>query len=82
MKKVIFMLSVAFLLSSCRRFNSTYEQRLKGVREVIPNGMYVRSEGMNIAIDTASNPNKIYHVWFCNGWVFPTYKVKHLVKIN
>ncbi len=77
------LLAIAtIVLSSCTRFNANYEQRKQGVREVLKGGLYFHSEMMDLAIDTTTNPNGVYKVVFCTGWVYPAYKVNSLTKLN
>jgi len=83
MKKLaLSLLAIASLASCTERYNPSYEQRCKGVHDALPNGIYIHSEQMDFAIDTTTNPNKIYKVKFCDGFIFPAYQVDHLIKIN
>lgn len=82
MKKVLLLLSVV-ALTGCRGCFSDYSQRKAGVNKVCPTCTYVVSEGMHIAVDTATQPNTIYRVTFCNGAIYyNSWDVDHLTKIE
>jgi hypothetical protein len=86
MKKLLTIGLLALLATSCgKRFNADYESRLAGVKKVCPNCTF-HSYGVNgityYAIDTSKQPNYVYIVDFCDGVVYSTSTVDHLVKIN
>ena len=82
MKKVLLLLGV-LALTGCRGCFSDYAHRKAGVNKVCPTCTYVVSEGMDIAVDTSTQPNSIYRVTFCNGGVYyNSWDVDHLTKIE
>ena len=83
MKRIIYISLIALTFSSCAgRCTADYSAKLKGIKEVCPTCTYVLSEGMNMAIDTAKQPNIVYRVTFCTGLIYPAYKVDHLTKVQ
>lgn len=86
MKKLLTLGLLALLFTSCNtRFNGDYESRFLGVKKVCPNCTFYSHNSNGItyyAIDTSKQPNYVYIVDFCDGVVYSTSTVDHLVKIN
>jgi len=86
MKKILSIALLAVSFASCtERFNSDYQSRLAGVKKVCPTCI-VNTANHNsteyYAIDTAKQPNLVYIVVFCDGFIYSTSTVHHLIKIN
>lgn len=70
-------------MTGCRSCVANYEQRRAGVQKICKGCTYVRSEQMDIAVDTTKQPNIVYGVYFCNGgYYYNAWDVDHLVRIN
>jgi len=85
MKKLLIIGLLALAFGSCQRMNADYESRLAGVKKVCPTCTFnsANYSGTNyFAIDTSKQPNLVYIVVFCDGIVYSTSTVDHLIKIN
>lgn len=83
MKNLFLLLIVSITLSGCRGCFADYEQKRMGVRKVCPGCTYTRSEGMDMAVDTTTQPNTVYRVYFCNGgFYYNAWDVDHLTKVQ
>lgn len=81
MKKLFLLIFLVGLVSCTKNFNPDFKDRQEGVSKALKGGVYIHSEGMNLAIDTISKPNHIYRVYFCTGIVYPASTVDYLTKI-
>ena len=82
MKKTFIYLATTLLFTSCTpRCNPNYEDRSEGLRKALPNGVYVRSESLDLAIDTSQQPNKIYKIVWCTGVTYSASTVDCLIKV-
>jgi hypothetical protein len=77
---LIDLLAISF--GSCRQFNADYETRLTGVKKVCPTCTFHTYNSTYYAIDTSKQPNSVYIVDFCSGFVYSSSTVDHLIKIN
>jgi hypothetical protein len=83
MKKLLFLLVLPILFSSCKGCYADYNERLQGVKKVCPNCTFVLSENYYYAVDTAKQPNVIYKVHFKDGGIhYKASDVDHLIRVN
>ena len=83
MKKLILFILMTAIMTGCRSCVANYEQRRAGVQKICKGCTYVRSEQMDIAVDTTKQPNVVYRVVFCSGgYYYNAWDVDHLVRIN
>ena len=78
----LFIIALIGLSSCTPRCNPDFKAKQTGLARACKSCIYVRSEGMDLAVDTAVNPNKIYRITFCAGFTYPAYIVDYLTKIN
>jgi len=83
MKQFILLATLAMSLTGCKSCSSTYASRKAGVQKVCPKCIYINSENMHIAVDTSTQPNIVYEVYFKGGGIYYTASdVDQLIKIQ
>jgi hypothetical protein len=83
MKKLLILLVLPILFSSCKGCYADYSERLQGVKKVCPTCTFVLSERYYYAVDTAKQPNIIYKVHFKKGgFYYKASDVDHLIRVN
>lgn len=83
MKKLLILILLPILFSSCKGCYADYNERLQGVKKVCPTCTFVRSEGAYYAVDTSQQPNVIYKVHFKEGgFYYKASDVDNLVRVN
>ncbi len=83
--KLLFIITVAIMLSSCRGCVTSYAEQKASVLKICPTCTFVKNtnDGYYYATDTSKQPNILYKVVFkTGGFWYKASDIDHIERIN